>query len=216
MLHVDGQDFEVKLTPEAIEPGYIMGRTSETTNVIAIDGTLPKSRQDEVMLHEMVHLASWVMPEDMVHDVGIRLYGMLREHGLLEEGELIDAMVSGTMSAEEMAVLNKDVQGQFAARKATRVSEVAWDGDQGRFTDEQWRQSCLINPDDSKGVSKLPVREPNGAVSRNACHVAATALVRGIGAVPFKVRAAARTLIRIYGDDLKEEPPQGLQDLAGD
>ena len=80
--------------------------------------------------------------------------------------------------------------------------------------------ACLIdlNPgsDKTKGNCKLPVREPGGAVNRNAVHAAAAALVGargGVDAPPAAKKAAARKLIALYGE-LKETPPASLTQMA--
>jgi hypothetical protein len=84
-------------------------------------------------------------------------------------------------------------------------------------------KACLIdlNPpgkDKVKDLCKLPVKEPNGTLNRNAVHAAAAALA---GArTPLKVpsdkkKKAARRLIRIYLVDLKETPPESLYRIAG-
>lgn len=67
----------------------------------------------------------------------------------------------------------------------------------------------------TKDLCKLPVREPGGALNRNAVHAAAGG--HGIGAVqaPAAVRrAAARQLVRLYGQ-LDEEAPDAVRRLAG-
>lgn len=72
-------------------------------------------------------------------------------------------------------------------------SDAAWDGNEGRFTIEQWKRSTLIDTGegdpDTKQRYKLPVREPDGAYNRNAIR---NALAR-IGQVqaPADAKAAA-------------------------
>lgn len=67
----------------------------------------------------------------------------------------------------------------------------------------------------TKDACKLPVYEPDGDLNRNAVHAAAGG--RGVHAVDAPAadrRAAARRLIRLYGE-LDEEPPEALRRLAG-
>lgn len=103
------------------------------------------------------------------------------------------------------------------------VSDASW----AQFTAadysiEQWRRACLIDTGegepDSKSRYKLPVKEPNGNVNRNGAHAAASVLGGGRGGVDASAdakRAAARKLVGIYRNDLKEDPPEGLLSMAG-
>lgn len=83
--------------------------------------------------------------------------------------------------------------------------------------------ACLINLNDgprnrwSKAQCKLPVREPGGAVNRNAVHAAAAVLAGGRGGVQAPAaakRAAARKLIGLYRQ-LDEDPPDTLRRISG-
>lgn len=89
--------------------------------------------------------------------------------------------------------------------------------DAGAFCD-----ACLINGNDgprskwAKGACKLPVKQPNGDLNRNAVHAAAAVLAGGRGGVdasPADKKAAARKLIGLYGA-LQEDPPDSLKSLA--
>jgi hypothetical protein len=87
---------------------------------------------------------------------------------------------------------------------------------------ENFCSACLIDLNPSgqrktKGNCKLPYKEPGGAVNRNGVHAAANALVGargGVQAPPEAKRAAARALIRLYGQ-LGEDPPESIRRLAG-
>ena len=60
-ITIDAQRFEVKVTTEEIGgdgPRTILGQEDEATNTIVVDGTTPISRQEEILLHEFVHLAA--------------------------------------------------------------------------------------------------------------------------------------------------------------
>lgn len=100
------------------------------------------------------------------------------------------------------------------------VSNRAWSQfSESDYTDEQWKRACLIVMGDgsSKSDCKLPVREPDGTLNRNAVHAAAAVLAGGRGGVQASAddkRKAARALIRLYGQ-LGEEPPDSLKRLAG-
>lgn len=87
------------------------------------------------------------------------------------------------------------------------------------YSNEQWRRACLIHlaDDDVKANHKLPVREPDGTLNRNGVHAAAAALAGargGVDAPPDAKRAAARKLIRLYGE-AEMEPPESLRRLVG-
>jgi hypothetical protein len=83
-------------------------------------------------------------------------------------------------------------------------------------------RACLVdlnpNPRErSKDACKLPVREPNGDLNRNAVHAVAVALAGG--RTPLQLPAmqkstAARKLVALYGQ-LDEEPPDSVKRLAG-
>lgn len=104
------------------------------------------------------------------------------------------------------------------------VSNRDWD----QYTDADYADAgalcdaSLINLNDgpraewSKAGCKLPVFEPVGALNRNGVHAAASALAGGRGGVNAPAaakRAAARRLIRLYGQ-LDEEPPESIRRLA--
>jgi hypothetical protein len=83
--------------------------------------------------------------------------------------------------------------------------------------------ACLINlntgpaSDWTKGQCKLPVREPGGALNRNAVHAAAGVLAGargGVDAPPEERRRAARRLLALYRE-LDEEAPDTVRRLAG-
>ena len=64
---------------------------------------------------------------------------------------------------------------------------------------------------------KLPVYEPNGDLNRNGVHSAAAALAGARGGVhssPQAKRAAAKKLVRLYGQ-LKEPVPDSIRRMAG-
>jgi HK97 family phage prohead protease len=101
------------------------------------------------------------------------------------------------------------------------VSDKPWSQfTEADYTLEQWRRACLISVEgatDTKAGYKLPVREPDGTLNRNAVHAAAGG--HGVGAVQGisadKKRAAARALVGLYRSQLGEDPPPSLLTLAG-
>lgn len=111
--------------------------------------------------------------------------------------------------------------GPTAGTGSKAVSDAAWNGDPARYSPQQWRHACLIDTGqgdpDSKDRYKLPVREPDGTLNRNAVHAAAAALAGGRGGVqaPEAEKAsAARALVAAY-QQLGETPPDSITSLAG-
>lgn len=101
--------------------------------------------------------------------------------------------------------------------EAAKVSNTPWsDFTAADYDIDQWRRACLIGPpepSDNKGDYSLPVREPDGTLNRNGVHAAA-ARIGQVKADPAARKAAARKLVRLYGQ-LGEDPPASLLDLAG-
>jgi phage head maturation protease len=133
----------------------------------------------------------------------------------------VDGRCHATREAAErqMAALYA-AEPQASRRAAVAVSNRPWsDFTQADYTDEQWARACLIDTGEGAGKQryKLPVREPSGALNRNAVHAAGGG--HGVGAVtgvsPDKKRAAARKLVSLYRNDLNEDPPEGLMTAAG-
>jgi HK97 family phage prohead protease len=100
------------------------------------------------------------------------------------------------------------------------VVKTSWDGSPARFTDDQYKRSCLIDRGGDAPVKQrcsLPVLEPNGDLNANALGAAAAALsgarggLRGVSSA--QKAAAARKLIRYYGQ-ADMEPPPSLRAIA--
>lgn len=96
------------------------------------------------------------------------------------------------------------------------ISEEPWDGSASRFTDEEWRRSAIVDRGESFNTPKeryaLPIREPNGDLSRAGVHAAA-ARINQVDAPPDAIASARRALVRAYGE-LGEEPPESLTAAA--
>lgn len=101
------------------------------------------------------------------------------------------------------------------------ISDKPWSQfSESDYTPEQWYEACLIKPAKSeytaKSQAKLPVREPDGTLNRNAVHAAAAALAGARGGVKASTeekRKAARALLRLYRE-LEEEPPESIRRIA--
>lgn len=100
------------------------------------------------------------------------------------------------------------------------VTNAPWDGSASRWpSPAAYCGACLIDGNDGakvKSACMLPVREPGGAINRNACHAAAAALAgaRGADINPDQKRTAAKQLVSIYRTQLQEDPPPALLALA--
>tara|TARA_Y100000310_G_scaffold126272_3_gene125040 strand:+ start:1448 stop:2143 length:696 start_codon:yes stop_codon:yes gene_type:complete len=224
-----GQDYKVKLTDDPIgdpqnETRAILGQVEQDFNTIIIDGTLPKTRVAEVLMHELAHVAVGA-PEFLTMEIGANMYGILAENGLLKSN-FTDSVTDGKATKDEVERIlranEKALEPTPEMFRSTTVSDSPWDGDSGRFDIEEWGVSCLIHLDDQDvnlhASHKLPVKEPDGTISRNACHEAAALLAGsrgGVGASSFKARLAARRLVNIYVNDLVETPPESLKRAAG-
>lgn len=96
------------------------------------------------------------------------------------------------------------------------VTRRAWDGSPSRFTDAQYRRSCVLDRGGDAPVKQrygLPIREPDGTLNMNAVRAAA-AVIPKVDAPSKAVRAAARKLIAAYRE-LGLAPPKALLALAG-
>ena len=103
------------------------------------------------------------------------------------------------------------------------ATDAAWDGSASNYKDtDAYCQACLIDENEAgqdkvQSKCKLPVYSPSGALNSNAVHAAAAALAGargGVSSSPQSKKAAAKKLIRLYGE-LKETPPDSLKKLAG-
>ena len=89
------------------------------------------------------------------------------------------------------------------------------------YTPEQWIKACLIHMTASpktKSDAKLPVREPDGMLNKNAIHAAAAALAGargGVDAPPAAKKSAARKIISLYRE-MKEQAPDSVYRVAGE
>ncbi|WP_188188045.1 phage protease [Nonomuraea sp. SYSU D8015] len=105
--------------------------------------------------------------------------------------------------------------------RAASVSDTAWsDFSQADYDVDQWHRACLIHTHDgdpdAKSACKLPVREPDGTLNRNAVHAAAARIGQLKGVTADQKQAAARKLASLYRNELDEDPPDSLLDLAGE
>ena len=103
------------------------------------------------------------------------------------------------------------------------VVDTAWDGSASRWPDTaSFCKSCLIdtNPagqDKIQADCKLPIREPSGALNKNALSAAAAALAGARGGLKdvssADKKAAARKLMAAFRE-AQMPPPDSLKALA--
>lgn len=110
------------------------------------------------------------------------------------------------VKASEIEDAEPDMDGDEPASRAA-VSDRPWsDFTQADYTDQQWRDACLITGP-TKSDCKLPVREPDGTLNRNAVHAAASRLSQVQGD-----KAGAASKLRGLYKQLGETPPDSLRE----
>jgi len=99
------------------------------------------------------------------------------------------------------------------ARQA--VSDAPWDFSEADYTLDQYRRACLIDKGTGNGKDRyaLPVREPDGTLSRRGVHSAAGRLNQ-VQVSATKKAAAAQALVALYRNELNETPPGHLLAMA--
>lgn len=107
--------------------------------------------------------------------------------------------------------------GESFVNELLHISEKPWgDFKESDYTLEQWHNACLIHqhdgPPTAKSQCKLPVKTPNGALSRAGVHAALAALHDA--RTPLKAtdaeKAQAATALRGYYKELGENIPDSL------
>ena len=114
----------------------------------------------------------------------------------------------------EECLAKKDETGEPEMALVEAVSEESWDGSASRFTDEQWKASCVLHLADTlnKSDHKLPIKEPGGALSRAGVHAAASRFNQ-VDA-PAEAKSRAKASLRGAYKQLGEEPPDVLKAAA--
>jgi len=105
-----------------------------------------------------------------------------------------------------------------------RISEDKWDGSAGRFTDEQYESSCVLDrkvcgeewaDKPPKTRCSLPIKEPGGELSRAGVHAAAARINQVENACP-EALASAKAKLRSAYKTLGEDPPDSLSSSKSD
>lgn len=125
-------------------------------------------------------------------------------------------VIAYLQAAHCAAIELADILGVQVGHRADDIDEGKWDGDAANYTDEQYRSASLIQGK-NKDDSHLPVKTPEGKLSRAGVHAAAASLAGargGVKAPDDEKRAAARKLIGHY-NTLGEKPPPSVLKIAG-
>jgi hypothetical protein len=104
---------------------------------------------------------------------------------------------------------------------AETVSNTAWSNfKDSDYDDAQYARAAVYDRGKcgstatAKERYSLPVREPSGTLNKNGVHAAASRLGQVTGGCEAAKKAAATTLVNMYKNSLKEDPPQSLLDAA--
>jgi len=204
----NGQTWTIKRTKEPIggdrKNRSILGSSEEAENLIIFDGTLPKTRQEEVLLHEIVHVSDMSIPEFIVADIAKNLYGLMTENRLLWS-DWMDRIVDGEATILEADMINelskdiKEAQEEVGIFRMVVDDGPALEGNGFAVAQTAERTDYLLD------VMR------DGRVNRVACRRAETAMISG-AVPPFKL--TARQLVELIEVVLQEEPHPALARLA--
>jgi hypothetical protein len=132
---------------------------------------------------------------------------------------LDDLQISLSDTGPEGVTMAKD-----ATVLAETVSDTPWSNfSDADYTDAQYTKATVYDRGKCNAAMKdatakqrysLPVREPSGALNRNGVHAAAGRVNQVTGGCSDALKAAATTLVNMYKNSLKEDPPASLTSLA--
>ncbi len=155
------------------------------------------------------------------HLAGLSIFGpIINKAFSMVDGRAVRILKEVGLMSVGLTALPANLQATVLAAKAataSKVSDTPWSNfSEADYSDEQWRRACIVDKGTGEGKSRyaLPVREPSGALNRNAVHAAAGRLNQVSGISPEQKAKAARTLVRLYGE-LGEDPPDSLRSVAG-
>jgi len=119
---------------------------------------------------------------------------------------------SDAVTASCAPCIAAELDAYAAGLRLFAVSEAAWDGSASRFDDEQWRRATVVDRGESYTTAKeryaVPIREPNGDLSRAGVHAAAGRIDQ-TDAPSDAIAAGKRKLVAAYRE-LDEDPPESL------
>lgn len=106
-------------------------------------------------------------------------------------------------------------EGAEADAVEAAVDEGSWDGDASNYTPEQWYSATLIHLSDDKEKKsdhKLPIRTPDGDLSRAGVHAAASRINQT--EAPDEQISKAKSALRSAYKELGEDPPEVIETSA--
>lgn len=202
------QVFTIKTTKDPIggdrKNRTILGSTDPSENLIIIDGTLPQSRQEEVLIHELIHISDMSLSEFAVNDLGQALYSLMFENRLLGPG-WFDRLVDGDATILEAEMVNELSQDIKESQEAVGIFRMVVD--EGPAPPGN---GFAVSPT-QKGDEYLLDVVHGGKVNRVACRRAEATVISGH--VPYS-KAMTRELVELIEVVLKEEPHPALTRLA--
>jgi hypothetical protein len=133
-----------------------------------------------------------------------------------------------TLDDLEVSLSDTGPEGVTMAGTATVLAETVSDTPWSNFKDSDYndaqytkatvydRGKCndAMKNATAKQRYSLPVREPSGKLNRNGVHAAAGRVNQVTGGCSDALKAAATTLVNMYKNSLKEDPPDALVSLA--
>ena len=207
----NGQTFTIKRTTEPVggekKNRTILGMTDEAENIIVFDGTLPQTRQFEVILHEVMHVSDMTAPESTIKALAGAFFGLAQNNGL-DIGVWLDRLVDGEATAEEVALINE---------VSTDIKEMMPGGVFREVDEGPWSTDPIVKTENVASVHpwELSVHK-DGKVNRAACYLAQARLM-GSGASinnPANHKAMCRELVALFDEWLEEDPEPLLRQLS--
>lgn len=126
-----------------------------------------------------------------------------------EETEKLPNNITKLETSINNAMLHLVLLQAFKRKVPAGWSNKDWDGSSSRFTNEQWKRSCLVDHGKEHDTIKerygLPVREPDGKVNVHAVYNATSRLNQVKDATPEAI-ASAKSKLRGFYKELGVEP----------
>jgi hypothetical protein len=134
-----------------------------------------------------------------------------------------------TLDDLEISLSDTGPEGVTMAERTTvvmaeSVSDTPWSNfKDSDYSDAQYVKATVYDRGKCNDAMKnatakqrysLPVREPSGKLNRNGVHAAAGRVNQVTGGCSEALKAAATTLVNMYKNSLKEDPPAALSSLA--
>lgn len=117
------------------------------------------------------------------------------------QGAAIAAQTGETM---EKGIDMSDVHVDSPKLRKTTFTSKPWDGSMGRFSEEEFKNSCEIKGE-TKSECKLPIKEPSGEVNINAVRNALARLSQTEGGDKPRIKAHLERLLEEYRSSVKKE-----------